>query len=65
MKAASFTSDFALLDVKVGRSALAKRVKSGPIRIRVDMTIDYVHGADDGTSQEFSCSVFSVKEFAK
>jgi hypothetical protein len=33
--------------------------------VRVDMTINYAHGNDDGTSQEFSCSVLSVKEFAK
>lgn len=65
MKAAPFKSDFALLDVKTGRAALEKRLKkSGPIRVRVDMTIEYAHGSDDGTSIEFSSTVHSVKEFA-
>lgn len=70
MRAAPFKSDFAILDVKKGRAALAKRLKQfspfvpvKPIRVRVDMTIDRVHGADDGVSQEFSCTVLSVKEF--
>ena len=66
MKTAPFKSDFAILDVKHGRAALAKRVvKSGPIRVRVDMTIDYVQGSDDGVSQEFSCTILSIKEFAR
>lgn len=69
MKTAPFKSDFALLDVKSGRAALEKRIskleKAGKgIRIRVDMMINYVHGGDDGVSQEFSCTVLSVKEFA-
>lgn len=66
MRATPFKSTFALLDVKEGRAALGKRlVKSGPVHVRVDMTIDYVWGHDDGTSQEFSCTVLSVKEFAR
>lgn len=65
MKSAVFKSDFALLDVKTGRAALEKRLaKSGKVRIRVDMTIDYPWGGDDGVSQEFVCTVSSVKEFA-
>lgn len=66
MKTAPFKSDFALLDVKTGRAALEKRLaKLGkPIRVQVEMTIDYPHGSDDGTSIEFSCTVLSVKEFA-
>ena len=64
MKPAPFKSTFAILDVKSGRSALDKRLaKSGPIKVRVDMMIDYVSGNDDGVSQEFSCTVLSVKEF--
>jgi hypothetical protein len=65
MKQAPFKSDFALLDVKAGRFQLDKRLANGKIRVRVDMTIDYAHGGDDGQSQEFSCTVLSVKEFAR
>jgi hypothetical protein len=65
MKIAPFTSDFAILDVKRGRAALEKRIaKHGKIRVLVEMTLDYPHGSDDGTSVEFSCSVLSVKEYA-
>lgn len=49
------SSDFALLDVKVGRAALAKRVRAGervPVTIRG--YIDTVHSRDDGTSIEFA-----------
>lgn len=64
MKLAPFKSDFALLDVKQGRAALEKRIKkSGPVRVRVDMTVNYSAGGDDGTSIEFACDVHSVKEF--
>lgn len=66
MKPAPFKSTFALLDVMTGRAVLERRLKkSGPIRVRVDMTVDYAWGGDDGTSQEFSCTVQSVKELAK
>lgn len=64
MRTAPFKSDYALLDVKRGRAALLKRLKTGPVRIRVDMTVDYAYGRDDGTSIEFCCTVTSVKEFA-
>jgi hypothetical protein len=63
MKPAPFKSDFAILDVKRGRAALEKRIaKTGKVRVRVDMTIDYAHGNDDGTSIEFACTVHSVSE---
>jgi hypothetical protein len=67
MKPAKFKSGFAILDVMTGRRELERRVncRGGSVRIRVDMTIDRVHGNDDGVSQEFSCTVLSVKEFAK
>ena len=65
MKTAPFKSIFALLDVMAGRKALEKRLKSGPIKIRVEMTIDYAWGDCDGTSQEFAGTVLSVKEFVK
>lgn len=67
MDAAPFKSDFAILDVKAGRGALLKRLKKAgkPVHVRVDMTIDYDHGRDDGTSIEFSCTVLSVKEFRR
>lgn len=64
---APFKSDFAILDVKTGRAALEKRLakRGKPLRVLVDMTIDYVHGSDDGVSQEFSCTVLTVKEFVR
>lgn len=65
MRIAPFTSDFAILDVKRGRAALEKRLKCGPLRVRVEMAIDRPHGSDDGTSQEFSCTVLSVKEYGR
>jgi hypothetical protein len=63
MKPAPFKSTFALLDVMAGRAALSKRVRSGPIKVLVEMTIDHPWNGDDGESQEFSCTVLSVKEF--
>lgn len=65
MQIAPFKSTFALLDVMTGRKALEKRLKSGPIKVLVEMTVEYPWGGDDGTSQEFSCTVLSVKEFAR
>lgn len=66
MNPAPFKSTFALLDVMAGRAALEKRLKkAGPIKVRVEMTVDYAWGNEDGTSQEFSCTVHSVKEMAK
>ena len=57
------SSDFALLDVKQGRVALARRINAGervPVTIRG--YIDTVHGSDDGTSIEFSIEVTSAVE---
>lgn len=64
-------SDFAILDVKAGRAALAKHFKDRPrlgecppkLRIPVTITgyIDDIHGSDDGVSREFSVTVQSVK----
>lgn len=66
MHPATFKSDFAILDVKHGRAALERRLStSGPVKVRVDMTLDYAHGSDDGTSVEFACTVHSVREFAR
>ena len=65
MKPAPYKSGFALLDVMTGRAALERRLKKTgkPIRVRVDMTIDEAWGDCDGISQEFTCTVLSVKEF--
>jgi hypothetical protein len=66
MQDAPFKSDFALLDVKKGRQALAKKIDAGgKVRVRIDMVIDCRHGSDDGTSIEFSGEVLSVKQFRK
>ena len=66
MQDAPFKSDFALLDVKKGRQALAKKIAAGgKVRVRIDMVIDTQHGSDDGTSIEFCGDVLSVKQFRK
>lgn len=64
-------SDFAILDVKAGRAALAKRFQSRPALgpcpedMRVPVTIrgfiDGIHSRDDGVSREFSVDVTSVE----
>ena len=52
------TSDFAILDVKIGRSKLVKLVDAGgTIPVLIKGTITSVWGRDDGTSQEFEVSV--------
>lgn len=61
------TSDFAILDVKKGRKALAKHFETRPrlgkcpkamrIPVVIHGYIDCVHGNDDGTSQEFAVTV--------
>ena len=57
------SSDFAILDVKRGRVALAKRVNAGErIPVTIRGYIDTVHGNDDGTSIEFSLLVTSAVE---
>jgi len=66
MKPAPFKSDFAILDVKAGRKALAKRMARGEkVRVLIDMVIEQQHGADDGASIEFSGTVQSVKQFQR
>ena len=61
------TSDFAILDIKIGRSKLAKHFADRPhfgkcpptLRVPVTITgfIEGVHGSDDGVSQEFTVDV--------
>jgi hypothetical protein len=66
MKPAPFKSDFAILDVKAGRKALAKRMARGEkVRVLIDMVIDRQHGNDDGVSIEFNGTVQSVKQFKR
>ena len=66
MKPAPFKSDFAIIDVKSGRKALAKRIARGEkVRILIDMVIDCQHGRDDGISIEFNGEVQSVKQFRR
>ena len=66
MQTAPFKSDFAILDVKAGRAALAKKLAAGKkVRVRIDMVIEAQHGSDDGVSIEFSGSVQSVKLFKR
>lgn len=63
MPLAPFKSHFAILDVKAGRKALAKRVAKGqriPVTIRGFIVSRW--GDDDGTSIEFSLDVTSVTE---
>lgn len=58
------SSDFAVLDVKRGRKALAKAVLHAPDR-RIPVVIrgflDSPHSRDDGTSVEFSVHVTHVE----
>lgn len=64
MQDAPFKSTFAILDVKKGRAALAKKIKAGgKVRVRIDMLIDTQWGNDDGVSIEFSGDVTSIKQF--
>lgn len=66
MKPAPFKSDFAIIDVKAGRKALAKRMARGEkVRVLIDMVIDRQHGNDDGVSIEFSGTVQSMKQFQR
>jgi hypothetical protein len=57
-------SDFAILDVKRGRVALAKRINSGDNRIPVTIRgyITAQNGNDDGTSIEFTVEVTDAYE---
>lgn len=64
MKPAPFTSDFMLLDVKNGRSKLAKKIAAGgKVDVWIKATIEGASGIgrDDGVSIEFAAQVHSVK----
>lgn len=62
----AFKSDFALLDVKAGRVALAKRVEGGEkIPVVIRGTISHRWGQDDGISIEFELDVTSIKELKR
>ena len=64
MQDAPFKSDFALLDVKKGRQALAKKIKDGgKVRVRIDMIIDSQWGSDDGVSIAFRGQGLPVQQF--
>lgn len=62
-KTPEITSNFAILDVKVGRKALAKLVEQKKMKVPVIITGDLncVHSGDDGVSIEFALDVRSVK----
>ncbi|MBA2689989.1 MAG: hypothetical protein H0U63_04220 [Burkholderiales bacterium] len=63
MKSAAFKSGFAILDVRSGRQALAKRIAAGEkVRVRIDLVLDAAEH-EDGISIEFSGAVLSVKQF--
>ncbi|MFC5423685.1 hypothetical protein ACFPOB_29565 [Bosea eneae] len=67
----SFTSNFAILDVKRGRRQLRDHFADRPplgscppaMRVPVTITgyIDCIHGSDDGTSQEFAVTVTQLE----
>lgn len=71
MTSREIKSNFAILDVKAGRAALAEHFKDCPrlgpcpSRQRIPVTItgyiDGIHSHDDGVSREFSMTVQSVK----
>lgn len=57
----AISSDFAIIDVKQGRGALAKLIRSGgKVLVRVDVLLDNVNSHDDGTSIEFSGQVMAL-----
>lgn len=63
MKSPKISSDFAILDVKVGRGKLDKIISDHKHRIPVTLTgfITDTHSGDDGVSIEFSVDVAAVK----
>lgn len=62
-KMGNFHSNFALLDVKRGRKALARRLAKGErVAVIIYGEIEGVWGSDDGVSQEFSVYVRTVEE---
>ena len=56
------TSNFALLDVKVGRKGLADYLSPGTMRVPVTLRgfIDYQWSDDDGESIEFAVDVTAL-----
>ena len=58
-----FTSDFAILDVKKGRAALARRIRGGeqPV-VTIKARLDHVWSRDDGTSVEFALQILDMAE---
>lgn len=59
---ATFISDFAIIDVKDGREALAARIVRGEkVRVRIEAEIDCAWSDDDGVSQEFGLVVHGVE----
>lgn len=65
-----FKSDFAILDVKAGRAALARRFVERPrlgecppamrVPVVIHGYVDGVWGDDDGISQEFCVTITKV-----
>jgi hypothetical protein len=54
----TFTSDFAILDVKRGRATMRRFVEDRKlVPVTITGYVDAVHSRDDGTSQEFSITV--------
>lgn len=57
-----FESEFVLLDVTKGRVKLQSYIKKhGPVRVTVEMELDYPASGNDGTSIEFAGQVLSLK----
>jgi hypothetical protein len=58
----NISSDFAILDVKKGRTKLAKYFKDNkpPLAVTIEAEIVYPSGSDDGTSIEFAMAVKKV-----
>lgn len=55
-------SDFAVLDVKVGRSKVRRALTKGAkVEVVIRGTICGPWGGDDGTSQEFALDVASIR----
>ena len=57
-------SDFAVLDVKLGRKLLRHSLKKngpGSVSVIIHGTIEEEHGGDDGVSQEFGINVTRVE----
>jgi hypothetical protein len=71
LKLKTIKSDFAILDVKAGRKALAKHFESRPligpcpepmrVYVKIEGYIDAIWSGDDTVSQEFSVDVQNVQ----